>query len=90
MLGELCGPSAHAIGAAQVATKHKKGTEISRIALSPYSRILDCICFRARFRVMLLRLRSDTRGVNDDGLETPAICACALYGCFAAQIRNEN
>jgi hypothetical protein len=90
MLGELCGPSAHAIGAAQAATEHRKGREISRIVLAPCSRILECICFRVRFPLMLLRLRSDTRGVSDDGLETPAIRACALYGCFVAQIRNEN
>jgi hypothetical protein len=37
-----------------------------------------------------LRLRSDTRGVGDDGLETPAIRACTLCGGFVAQIRNEN
>jgi hypothetical protein len=90
MLGELCGPSAHAIRAAQTATEHKKGREISRIAFEPYSRILDCICLRVRIPVMLLRLGTDTRGVGDDGLETPAFRACALYGRFVVQIRNEN
>ena len=90
MLGELCGPSAQAIGAAQAAMEHKRGRETSRIALAPYSRILDCIRFRVGLPVMLLQLRSVTRGVGEDGLGTPAICACVLFEGFVAQIGTKS